>query len=236
MVVGRKASRRLYKLVCFLWKSRPLVNENRGFFWKKKFTWTGEFVLHFFSSVIRCFLVVHLTVETVRFSWLCQNKAFVVRCIYKVMSPRLGLCKLLPIALRHACVCVLGLVKSKPIFSFKHSDPHHRDKRWWCWNTLLVGRATNWPVQLKQIAHAHFLCCFLFNYLNGIKMDMFYIFSIHLSLRSKWFQQLNDIWYVAPSHYDIKLIFLDGDEMHWARLALVTGRPSIAVLMGMAIN
>ena len=108
--------------------------------------------------------------------------------------------------------------------------------RWWCWNTLLVGRASNWPVQLKQIAHAHFLCCFLFNYLNGIKMDMFYIFSIHLSLRSKWFQQLNDIWYVAPSHYDIKLIFLDGDEMHWARLALVTGRPSIAVLMGMAIN
>ena len=36
---------------------------------------------------------------------------------------------------------------------------------------------------------------------------MFYIFSIHLSLRSKWFQQLNDIRYVAPSHYDIKLIF-----------------------------
>ena len=42
----------------------------------------------------------------------------------KLCPLRLELFKLLPIALRHAYACVLGLVKSQPIFSFKHRDPH----------------------------------------------------------------------------------------------------------------
>ena len=39
-----------------------------------------------------------------------------------------------------------------------------------------------------------------------------------------------DTWLQATT---ISNLFLDGDEMHWACSALVTGRPSIAVLLGM---
>ena len=171
-----------------------------------------------FSSVIYCFLVVHFAVGTLRISGLCQIKRSLPRHIYKVMSPRLVLCKLLPMALcamhMHACkawsnINLYFLLNTKtPIET--HGDD--AEIHYWEVGLLIYQYSLDTLQRCKRFV-------LFFNYLNGIKTVIFPHISIYVSLCSNWFQQLNNIWYVAQSHYGIKLIFGRGQCTGLAQLS-----------------